>query len=222
MTSIDLVKSLTGLSKSQYQKRSLLLAGLMMGVLLVMGFFLKQTLLYGLGFLSGVMVFFTRQLSLDNRLKANQQNLESEFIFLFGFFRIFIDHQYNVYQALKALIPYASFTTKNRLETLILAIDEDKTITPFLQFAQTYQLATIEQLMISVYQLVEQGSHSRSLTQFTSLFQDYVTQHSEIEIDQYRRKLERYQSAPLIASAMVTILIAFGIVSLIGGMLSGF
>lgn len=222
MTSIDLVKSLTGLSKSQYQKRSLLLAGLMMGVLLVMGFFLKQTLLYGLGFLSGVMVYFTRQLSLDNRLKENQQNLESEFIFLFGFFRIFIDHQYNVYQALKALIPYASFTTKNRLETLILAIDEDKTITPFLQFAQTYQLATIEQLMISVYQLVEQGSHSRSLTQFTFLFQVYVTQHSEIEIDQYRRKLERYQSAPLIASAMVTILIAFGIVSLIGGMLSGF
>lgn len=222
MTSIDLVKSLTGLSKSQYQKRSLLLAGLMMGVLLVMGFFLKQNLLYGLAMLSGVMVYFTRQLSLDNRLKEHQQNLESEFIFLIGFFRIFIDHQYNVYQALKALIPYASFTTKNRLETLILAIDEDKTITPFLQFAQTYQLATIEQLMISVYQLVEQGSHSRSLTQFTSLFQAYVTQHSEIEIDQYRRKLERYQSAPLIASAMVTILIAFGIVSLIGGMLSGF
>lgn len=222
MKSNSLTSQNANIQKKTYQQQSIFLALILMGVIAIAGYLMKQSLLYGLALLCGVVIFYSRQLGYDNQLKANQMALESEFIFLFGFFRIFIDHQYNVYQALKALIPYASFATKSRLEVLILAIDEDKTITPFLSFAQQYHLSTIEQLMISVYQLVDQGSDSRSLHQFIYLFQAYVNQHSEVELDRFKRKLERYQSYPLIASAAATMLIAFGIVSLIGGMLTGF
>lgn len=189
---------------------------------MAIAYFMKQYLFMGLGLLGSVLIVYSRQLALENMKKHALLDLENEFIFLFGFFRIFIDHHYNVYQALKALIPYASFQTKTRLEKLILDIDNDKTITPFLHFASLYKLSTIEQLLISVYQLVDQGCDSRGLMQFTFLFQTYAMSHEEVVYETLKHRLEKYQSYPLIAAACVTLLVAFGIVSLIGGMLTGF
>ena len=47
---------------------------------------------------------------------------------------------------------------KEKIEIFLKEIDDDKTVQPFINFARKFSLLIIESIMISIYQMVDEGN----------------------------------------------------------------
>ena len=192
---------------------------LLAGALLLI--FLKDILYFALCF--GLMfvfslVYLTRY---SKRIAArNSENLQ-DFATLFGYFRIYIHNGYSVYSALKELLNFANPDLEKSIRTLINEIDEDKTVQPFINFSKQFNEIIIEELMISIYQLIDDGESSDYLMQFELIFDKF----SEILYEKYLKskdsKLATLSSAPLIGSCFLIVVLTVGIISIIGDLING-
>lgn len=164
------------------------------------------------------VVFLTRySKKIDGK---NIENLQ-EFATLFGYFRIFIHNSYSVYSALRELLNFANNDLKNYLNTLLNSIDEDKTVQPFVNFARHFNEIIVEEMMISIYQLIDDGETSDYLMQFELIFDKF----SDLLYQKYLRgkdsRLGTIGSAPLIGSCFLIIVLTIGIISVIGELVNG-
>ena len=150
----------------------------------------------------------------------NIENLQ-EFATLFGYFRIFIHNGYSVYSALKELINFANNDLKVSLQKLLNDIDNDKTVQPFVEFARGFNEVIVEEMMISIYQLIDDGETSDYLMQFELIFDKF----SDLLYQRYLRgkdsKLGTIGSTPLIGSCFLIIVLTIGIISIIGDLING-
>ena len=147
---------------------------LLLIILSVVGkIFLKNTvfLIIGPGFAVIFSILFLSRYDTEIN-KINSNNL-LEFSHLFGFFRIYIKNGYNVYNALKEITNFANKNLKEMLSKLISEIDEDKTVQPFINFAHNFDEIIIEELMISIYQMIDDGEQSNYLAQFEFIFDKF-------------------------------------------------
>lgn len=154
-------------------------------------------------------------------LKLQNDQLINEFISLLPFFKTYLKNTYSIYQAFKELIPFASDQLKERLEKLIENIDEDKSVTPFISFAKTFNSSNIEQLMISIYQMIDEGNDSPYLIQFENTFTKLRNEMYESIIEKRNKDLGNMSVFPLVGSALLIVMISFGVMEVIGGMISG-
>ena len=164
------------------------------------------------------IVYLTRY---SKRIAArNSENLQ-DFATLFGYFRIYIHNGYSVYSALKELLNFANPDLEKSIRTLIAEIDEDKTVQPFINFSKQFNEIIIEELMISIYQLIDDGESSDYLMQFELIFDKF----SEILYEKYLKskdsKLATLSSAPLIGSCFLIVVLTVGIISIIGELVNG-
>lgn len=164
------------------------------------------------------IVFLTRY---SKRIASrNSENLQ-DFATLFGYFRIYIHNGYSVYSALKELLNFANPDLEKGLSVLIEEIDEDKSVQPFIKFSKQFNEIIIEELMISIYQLIDDGESSDYLVQFELIFDKF----SEILYEKYLKskdsKLATLSSAPLIGSCFLIVVLTIGIISIIGGLING-
>lgn len=153
--------------------------------------------------------------------KALSHQREKEFVALFTYFEIYISNKVNIYNALESIAQFASPYIKERIEQLLFEIDNDKSVQPYVKFAHSFQSILIEQLMISVFQMVDQGSNSSYLRQFQLLFDKISEERHSLDISSRLKKIEMLSVCPLIGAGMITIIITIGIVSIIGGVISG-
>ena len=152
--------------------------------------------------------------------EKNSQNLQ-EIATLFGYFRILIHNGFSVYASLKELLVFANPDLKILLQKLIQEIDEDKSVQPFVNFAHEFNEIIIEEMMISIYQLIDDGETSDYLMQFELIFDKF----SELLYQKYLRgkdsRLGTIGSAPLIGSCYLIIVLTVGIISVIGELING-
>ena len=152
--------------------------------------------------------------------KINVNNLV-EFADLFSYFRIYIKNGYNVYNALKEISYFANENLKEILNKLLHEIDEDKTVQPFINFSKNFDEIIIEELMISIYQMIDEGEQSNYLTQFEFIFDKFTDALHDKELKKKDSKLGTLSSAPLIGSCYLIIVVTIGIVGLIGEITNG-
>ncbi len=164
------------------------------------------------------LVYFMRYSSLEDKMKVDNLN---DFICLFTYFKTYIKNNYNVYSSLKELIPFANSFSQEKLNILINEIDSDKSVEPFVRFARNYDLLLIEQLMISVYQMIDQGNDSSYMRQFDILFTKLSEEQYEKEVERKQKRLSRLTMFPLIGSGLLIIQISVGVVQIIGDLLNG-
>ena len=145
---------------------------------------------------------------------------ESEFISIIGYFQFFISNSYNVYQSFQALIAYASPWMEEQINTLILEIDNDKSVKPFVNFANKFTSKVTSNVMLSIYQMVDEGESSIQMLQFNALFQQLSKNHQKELIDSKERSMSSISSLPLIGAGAITVLLTMGIISLMGEMIS--
>jgi len=148
-------------------------------------------------------------------------NLQKEFVKLFTYYQIYIRNGLNIYNALEALVSFASPTIKDYLETLLAQIDEDKTVMPFINFGKRFHSLAIEQAMISIYQMVDQGNDEMRLIQFQNVFGRIADQHYQDEVNKIRKGLESLNALPLVGAGLITMMITFGIITMIGDIIGG-
>ena len=183
-------------------------------------FFLKQLTVILFGIMILCVANYLVISSYSNKKKKILRDREDEFIVMIGYFQIYISNSYNVYQALKALTPYASTWMEEQLQKLILEIDNDKSVQPFINFAEKFTNKMTSNVMLTIYQMVDEGESSLHMMQFTALFQQLSKNHQKQLIDDKERSLSSIATLPLIGAGAITVLLTFGIISIVGEMIN--
>lgn len=203
-----------------YQKEVLLLLTINV-VLLGMGaavylLLYKHWLVFvvlGIALLAANFLYLSRYGSMEKMLEKEHVN---ELISLLSYFEIFISNGNNVYTSFKMLIPYCSTFMEETINLLLNQIDVDKSVGPFIYFASKFNNRVIESLMLSIYQMVDNGENSGQFSEFNTLFSNISKDHEAALIEEKKRKLNGLDSLPLIGSGAITIVLAIAILNIIG------
>lgn len=158
-------------------------------------------------------------------LKSNYQKYISRrqlsFVSFLGFVLAFLENNFNVYQSLKESKNYADTLIEFDLRELIDGIDKDKTPQPYIQFAQKYQSETINQIMLLIFQLEQNGFDSALLSQFLTMMDHLRNSTVSNYVQEENQRLNWYYGFPLISTVILTTLFAFGVLGQVIKTLNG-
>lgn len=165
--------------------------------------------------LDAVFVYFylSRYASLEKQ--KNSEHVD-ELISLLSYFEIFISNGNNVYSSFKLLLPYASLFMDDAINSLLSQIDADKSIGPYINFAAKFENNIVESLMLTIYQMVDNGSSKEEFGEFNHLFSSISKDHHIDKIEGKRRALDALNSWPLFGAGAITIILAMSILSIVG------
>lgn len=171
----------------------------------------------------GVLLFINFYLIMFySSLKDKQeQEQENEFVTLISYFQIFIINNKNVYNAFRALLPYASKWSETKIKELLDKIDVDKSVKPFVDFASNYKTKIVQSIMLSIYQMVDQGENNSQINQFTILFDNLNREKKLLLISQKQRALEGMNIFPLFGAGYITLLLTFSLLTNVGEIMHG-
>lgn len=164
------------------------------------------------------ILYFTRFGKMKD--KKDAMNIE-EFSILFGYFRIYIKNGFSVYSALKEIRMFADDSLRKMLDTLLREIDNDKTVQPFINFSKNFKEIIVKEMMISIYQMVDDGEQSDYLMQFELIFDKFSELIAEKNLKTKDSKLGTITSSPLVGSCFMIIVLAIGIIGIIGELVNG-
>ena len=182
--------------------------------------FLKN-FIFAVLFLVGVAILdyflFSRY---NDKKKAILKSHENELIAIISYFDVYIRNNKNVYQSFNQLIPYCSNWMKEKIEDLLKEIDEDKSIQPFVNFANNFQNLSAHSLMISIYQMVDQGESAEQLTHFNLIFDEISRNRNKEMMAQKDKALSSMSTFPLIGAGMITIALTVSILTILGDLIN--
>ena len=170
-------------------------------------------LVMGIVLIGANFLYLSRYGSLE---KQREKDHVDELISLLSYLEIFISNGNNVYTSFKMLIPYCSTFMEDAINSLLNQIDADKSVGPFITFAAKFHNRVIESLMLSIYQMVDNGENSGQFSEFNILFSNIAKEHEAALIEEKKRKLNSLDSWPLIGSGAITIVLAIAILNIIG------
>lgn len=184
---------------------------------LVTGFILTKiamVLIIGLLVIFGInyFIYFTY----SSRKAQLIKDRADEFVHIISYFRIFIKNKNNVYQSFNKLLSYSSDWMKDKIEIMLNSIDSDKSIKPFTDFADRFDLPIARNVMISIYQMIEQGEVSEQLNQFTILFEQMSQTLNDERKDRKFRSFDIVSFMPIIGAGLVTMALTFSLLSIVG------
>lgn len=166
----------------------------------------------------GLLDFFLLTRYSDKK-KAILKNRENELVAIISYFEVYIQNNNNVYQSFNQLIPYCSDWMKEKIEELLKQIDEDKTVQPFIDFANNFQSLSTHSLMLSIYQMVDQGENSEQLLQFNVIFDELAKNRNKEIVDNKEKSLANMSTFPLIGAGLITITLTISILSILGDLI---
>ncbi len=167
-----------------------------------------------------VMVFFILNSKSNKKAKANEED-EEQFVTLFTYFSIYVQDGFNVFNAFEEILPYAKGRLKNHLEGLLMQITRDKTLLPYLAFAGNFSSLEIREVMMAIYQMVDNGSGGVYLVQFQRLFAKLSDQKRLRREKKHLEKLDSLSFLPLVGSGFSMLMLILAITEIMGGMLNG-
>lgn len=162
-------------------------------------------------------IYLSRYVDQVKKLKQLRNN---ELISLLSYFEIFISNHNNVYKSLELLKQYSSSWMEERLDELLKGIDLDKSVAPFITFSNHFDLLVIQNMMISIYQMVEQGESKEALAQFDYLFASINESLYLEKLELKNKRLDMLNAFPLIGAGLITILLTISIMSILGDIIN--
>lgn len=179
-------------------------------------FFLKNIMITILIFSSFVLLDYFFISGYYSKKKSILKERENELIALISYFDVYIRNNNNVYQSFKLIIPYCSNWMKKQVEELINEIDDDKTVQPFINFAHLFNNISIQSLMLSIYQMVEQGESHEQLTHFDVIFDEISKNRNNEMIEQKKQALSSMATFPLVGAGLITVSLTISILMILG------
>lgn len=154
-------------------------------------------------------------------LKAKKGKLRMDFVKLFSFLRVFLSNGHSVYSALSETRSYAEGDSLVLFDKLIEGIDVNKTIEPYLAFADAFDSIEIKQAMIATYELSLDGGKER-FNHFDTVFERISEEKRDEAFYFFKNKLANMNFFPLIGSAFSMALVTIAVVTLMGNTNYGF
>lgn len=158
-------------------------------------------------------LYLGRYKSIANKIDDNHNN---EFISLLSYFEIYISNKNNVYKSLEMLIPFSSDWMNEKLTTLLEEIDLDKSVVPYVRFAKNFTYLVIENVMISIYQMVEDGGDEKSLAHFDYVFSSLYSSLSTSKIARHEKNMDSLNAFPLFGAGLIVVTLTLSIIALLG------
>lgn len=183
---------------------------------LLIFFFLKEiyfAIVFGVLGLVGLFFYFSRYSGLE---KKREKDHVDELISLLSYFEIFISNGNNVYTSFKMLLPYCSIYMEDAINLFLNQVDVDKSVGPYIHFASKFNNHTIESLMLSIFQMVDNGENINQFSEFDLLFTNISNKYQEELIEKKKRSLDSLNSLPLFGAGAITITLSMSIISIIG------
>ena len=210
-----------GLSpKDEFKK--LLLIDFCLLIFSALVYSLTKSLTYSIMVLFSIFLVSIFYLSRYGTKIDQQKALDlEEFTNLFSYFKIYINNGYSVYSALKEIEQFANESLKKQLKTLIEEIDSDKSIEPFIKFSQNFNEVIVEEMMLTIYQMVDDGVNSQHLLQFELIYDKFSDLMYQKNIKRKDSKLGTLSSSSLVATCYLMIVLTVGIISVIGELING-
>ncbi|MCQ2742841.1 MAG: hypothetical protein MJ239_06065, partial [Bacilli bacterium] len=143
---------------------------------------------------------------------------EEDFVTLFSYFSIFISNGFNVYSALKETLPYCPKSIKPELAKLVDGIDQDKSVAPFLIFSTQFSSLSIKEVLLSVYQMVDEGGGEAHLARFTYLFRALSEDKRKAKKNRESAQLSSLSSFPLMGSGIAMLMLTAALSQIMGGL----
>ena len=201
--------------------RNLIIINVLIIISLVITIILTKNPLILLYF-SGILIFFNfYYLTRYSRIiTKNNGNLVIDFIETFSYFRIYISNNMNVYQAFKQISNYTTPYIKNLIEKLINEIDEDKSLKPYINFAGNFKNEKVEEVMIAIYEMVNEGNNETYLNQFVSIFTTFKERVEKKNAYKREARFNTINQLSIVGSGILMVAIMLGIVNLLGAFLS--
>ena len=145
---------------------------------------------------------------------------ENELVAIISYFEVYIQNNNNVYQSFVQLIPYCSDWMKDKIEILLKEIDNDKTVQPFINFANNFTQLSSHSLMLSIYQMVDQGENSDRLLQFNVIFDELSRTRNKELVEKQDKALSSMSTFPLIGAGLITITLTISILTILGDLIN--
>lgn len=177
------------------------------------------------GFISGGLIV---SLEVGNWfLLANQtekmiRKRQKEMIDAYRLIKVMLMQSHSPYQALQTVLPFVSSTLGQDIHDLLMNIDQDKSIHPYLHFASGFHSLMIEQLFFALYQLENQGGNPSQLQQFQYLFDQAEQQYYQSQLHQFHEGMQNANGYVMVATGMIAFSLLIGVMQLIAGMMYGF
>ena len=168
-----------------------------------------------LGLIGFTFFFFTRYGAL---VQAKLEELNREFVNIFTFFGIYIGDGFTVYNALEKVKDYTSETFAPLLDGLLQGIDEDKTVAPYVDFASHFADVTVKEVMLSVYQMVDEGEGGVYIRQFQKLFGRLSDTRHALDNEKRLNRLDTLSFLPLAGSGIAMLALTMSIMEVMGGL----
>ena len=183
---------------------------------IVLTILFKNILMIGVSFLFIMVYAFSFYYRYSKKKQEIERNYINAFINYFSLFRIYIANGESVYLALNKTLEFASDNIKPFIEGLLAEIDKDKTIQPFIRFAANFKMKLIEDIMISVFEMVENGNNINYINQFTTIFENFKLRINRSNSESRFNKFDTFINSSLIGSGLIMIILVYGIINLIG------
>ena len=90
-----------------------------------------------------------------------------------------------------------------------------------MNFAHHFEELIVEEMMISIYQMIDDGSDSNYLIQFELIFDKFSELLHAKQLNNKDKSLANLTMSSLVGSAYLIIMITLGVVTLLGEMLNG-
>jgi len=178
--------------------------------------FMKNTvvIILGVAFIGGIDAFlltsYSRRKSFLNYKRAE------EFISLISYFQTFVSNHCNVYQSFTKLKDYSSDWMKTQLDIFLNNIDVDKSVKPYIEFSEVFKLPIARNIMLSIYQMIDEGESEEQMNQFTFLLTIMNQQHSEQLKDKKERSLSSVSTYPMVGAGILMLSLSMGVLSSVG------
>lgn len=211
--------------KNEYEKANLnfkkeainllLCVLLLIGMAIFMAFYLNN---FYISFVGILFLALGAYLLIDKPkrvLSKRRATLENEFVHVFAYFAIFIRNGKPVYNALEDCLRYSSEGMSEKIKTLLEEVDNDKSITPYMHFADNFDNLEIKQVLVSIYKMSIEGGGDEYLRQFETIFYALSSSKRQSRLEEETNKFSNYNFLPLIASALSMGIIAVAVVILL-------
>ncbi len=209
-----------GLSYTKEMLKIIVLNLLVLGSVTLIYFLLNNVVLSIFILIALIVIDYFLLSRFNDKKKALLKSRENELIAIISYFEVYVQNKNNVYQSFNMLIPYCSPWMKDKIEVLLKEIDGDKSVQPFVNFASNFHQLSTHSLMLSIYQMVDQGENTHQLKQFDVIFTELARNRNREMMEQKSNSLANMSTFPLIGAGLITITLTMSILSILGDLIN--
>ena len=209
-----------GLSYTKEMLKVTLLNVVFIGISFLIYFLLNNVIFAIFILISLIVLDYFLLTRFNDKKKTLIKSRENELIAIISYFEVYVQNKNNVYQSFNMLIPYCSPWMKDKIEVLLKEIDDDKSVQPFVNFANNFHQLSTHSLMLSIYQMVDQGENTHQLRQFDVIFTELARNRNREMMEQKSNSLANMSTFPLVGAGLITITLTMSILSILGDLIN--